>query len=172
MTWEDSIPPSPPTRPSLSVQDKTTRIKWQAPAQKDKNDACYYRIYASDSYPVDTGDGRNLMESRTDSTCYTFISKEPWKQQLYWAVTAVDRFGNESLPLTFNAPPEGIDIIEGNLPDIPQGHILIISDVTGKELVRLPASTKDWPENIRDGLFRLSLLGPDGQVQIIGITLR
>ena len=172
MTWEDSIPPSPPTRPSLSMQDKTTRIKWQAPAQKGKNDACYYRIYASDSYPVDTGDGRKLMESRTDSTCYTFISKEPWKQQLYWAVTAVDRFGNESLPLTFKAPPEGIDIIEGNLPDIPQGHILIISDVTGKELVRLPASTKDWPENIRDGLFRLSLLGPDGQVQIIGITLR
>lgn len=172
MTWEDSIPPSSPACPSFTAEGNMTRIEWKAPESKDNRDTCYYRIYASNSYPVDTDNIRNLQEARTDSTCYTFMPRMPWQQQLYWAVTAVDRFGNESLPLALNTPPKGTDIVEGGLPDIPQGCILIISDAAGQELVRMPSSARVWPEKLRDGLFRLSLLHPDGQVETIGITLR
>lgn len=59
-----------------------------------------YNIYASSTYPVDTGDPRNLIAVRRKGNSITM--KTP--RQLYIAVTATDRYGNESEPLQQEPP--------------------------------------------------------------------
>ena len=133
----------------------------------------YYRIYASDCYPVDTNLPQNLIASRIDSTRYVHAPAFPWQQRMYWAVTAVDRFGNESLPLSFNAPRENSPQIFSNLlPAIPPGATLIVTDATGEELMRLPSSATQLPDTLGKGFFRLTLLMPDGETRFIGICVR
>lgn len=99
MTWTDSIAPSTPTNPIFISPERGVHLQWTA--STDNLSPVYYRVYASDTYPVDTHNPANLIEARTDSTHYTYVPEVPWQEYLYWAVTAVDRCGNESEPLEF-----------------------------------------------------------------------
>lgn len=99
MTWTDSIAPSTPTNPVFISPERGVHLQWTA--STDNLSPVYYRVYASDTYPVDTHNPTNLIEARTDSTHYTYVPEVPWQEYLYWAVTAVDRCGNESEPLEF-----------------------------------------------------------------------
>jgi hypothetical protein len=56
----------------------------------------YYRISASNSYPIDTNDGRNLLEVRWEGDTYEFRPQSPWELKRHYAVTAVNRYGMES----------------------------------------------------------------------------
>ena len=99
MTWTDSIAPSTPTNPVFISPERGVHLQWTA--STDNLSPVYYRVYASDTYPIDTHNPANLIEARTDSTHYTYVPEVPWQEYLYWAVTAVDRCGNESEPLEF-----------------------------------------------------------------------
>lgn len=101
MTWQDSIPPAAPSNPQFASLRKGAKFRWNAPRTNEK---LFYRIYASNSYPVDINQAENLIEIRTDATEYTFTPEYPWQEKAYWSVTAVDRFGNESIPLEMNLP--------------------------------------------------------------------
>lgn len=100
MTWADSIPPSPPSEPIFRPLEHGVHLQWKASSEEN----IYYRIYASDTHPVDTSDPACLIHPRTESTEYTYIPEVPWQEYLYWAVTAVDRYGNESEPVEFFLP--------------------------------------------------------------------
>lgn len=103
MTWVDSICPSAPANPVFVPLEKGVRLSWSQSTDNLPAPVCY-RIYASDNYPVDISQASNLIELRTDSTSYIFTPEVPWEERLYWAVTAVDRCGNESSPLEMNRP--------------------------------------------------------------------
>lgn len=103
MTWIDSIAPSAPTKPYFMPLTKGVKLSWSA-SSDNLPAPVYYRIYASNTYPVDITQPSNLIEARTDSTSYTFQPEVPWEERIYWAVTAVDRCGNESSPLEMNLP--------------------------------------------------------------------
>lgn len=103
MTWIDSIAPSAPTKPYFMPLTKGVKLSWSA-SSDNLPAPVYYRIYASNTYPVDITQPSNLIEVRTDSTSYTFQPEVPWEERIYWAVTAVDRCGNESSPLEMNLP--------------------------------------------------------------------
>lgn len=172
MTWGDSIAPSVPTCYTFNIDSKKATMEWGVSTDNTAG-GVYYRIYASDCYPVDTNLPQNLIASRIDSTRYVHAPAFPWQQRMYWAVTAVDRFGNESLPLSFNAPRENSPQIFSNLlPAIPSGATLIVTDATGEELMRLPSSATQLPDTLGKGFFRLTLLMPDGETRFIGICVR
>ena len=59
-------------------------------------DYLIYNIYASGDYPVDITDARNLISTRQRSN---HITVTHGGRQLNYAVTAIDRYGNESLPV-------------------------------------------------------------------------
>lgn len=96
MTWADSIAPTVPTDTRLKILDKGVKISWKASTDNMQKGGVYYRIYASNTYPVDTNMAENIVETRTDGTEYTFCPTSPWQEKMYWAITAVDRCGNES----------------------------------------------------------------------------
>lgn len=52
----------------------------------------YYNIYRSATYPVDISDARNLVAQRVEGNQITIKSSH----ESYFAVTAMDRYGNES----------------------------------------------------------------------------
>lgn len=103
MTWIDSIAPSVPANPVFIPLDKGVKLSWNA-STDNSSVPVYYRIYASNTYPIDITQASNLIEIRTDSTQYIFCPEVPWQERIYWAVTAVDRYGNESQPLEMNQP--------------------------------------------------------------------
>lgn len=103
MTWIDSIAPSVPANPVFIPLDKGVKLSWKA-STDNSSVPVYYRIYASNTYPIDITQASNLIEIRTDSTQYIFCPEVPWQERIYWAVTAVDRYGNESQPLEMNQP--------------------------------------------------------------------
>lgn len=103
MTWIDSIAPSAPSEPYFQPLDRGVRLSWK-PSTDNLATPVFYRIYASNEYPVNIEAPQNLIEIRTDSTQYTYIPELPWNERIYWAVTATDRCGNESMPLPMNKP--------------------------------------------------------------------
>ena len=97
MPWIDNVPPTAPTR--LNVEKPTEgywRITWQPATDNDKRNAPTYVIYGSDTYPVDTSDPENIVAQRIQGTEYIYAPIRPWTARKYFAVTAVDRCGNES----------------------------------------------------------------------------
>ena len=170
MRWTSQNAPSQPTTPHVKLQGENIQMSWKASESQPRG--IYYRVYASDTYPVDTEKAQNLILSRTDSCQYTFTSSPSQKGGIYWAVTAVNRFGFESAPLALNTPAKDEpSILYGRLPILPKGYTLIVSEATGIEILRTTQPEKDIPRKIGKGFFRLSLLAPDGSITPAGVTV-
>lgn len=88
LTYLDSIAPLPPT---LSIQDngKGAELCWLPVA-----DAKEYVVYASPHTPVDINDAGNIVKAGIRTTHFRIVNPRP----LYYAVTALDAFHNESEP--------------------------------------------------------------------------
>ena len=173
MTWQDSIPPAVPSHPSFHIDGKSLHLGWSASEDNDKRTYVTYRIYASNQYPVDIQKAENLMANGVRATEYLFQPEVPWHQRAYWAVTAVDRYGNESLALELNRPQlVDFQLINDKLPEIPEGCTLIVSDATGQEVLRTTQPTPDWKSSLKKGFYRLTLLHPDGSSELIGTLVQ
>ena len=92
MTWQHSTPPDAPTR--LTVGTKS--LSWTG--ARDASGAPYllYNVYSSRTLPVDVSDARNLVATRLTEPQLTLSQTTDGR---YFAVTAMDRYGNESQPL-------------------------------------------------------------------------
>lgn len=97
MKWQDSVPPSKPELVERKrIKGTMEEISWK-PQQKDGT-YCRYAVYASQKRPVDVGDVRNLL-TVTQNTAYTYNLLNATLYGMHLAVTAIDRYGNESEPL-------------------------------------------------------------------------
>ena len=102
LSWIDSIPPTAPT--DLTVEPITTgytRLRWKAATDNDSLNAPTYVIYASDRLPVDTNNPRHIVAQRVRGTEYIDAPLFPWAAHKHYAVTAIDRYGNESPAATY-----------------------------------------------------------------------
>ncbi len=104
MVWADSIPPSAPAEGSFTLgEEGSIHFRWQGSTDNSTQPVVYH-LYGSDSYPVDTENPKHLIRTHIRTTEYTFSPALPWRIPRYFAVTAADRFGNESAPLALNEP--------------------------------------------------------------------
>lgn len=100
MTWEgDTIAPAKPENMHFTA----SRLAWDpstdyCPASlaipTSSHNYVTYNVYGSDKFPVDTKKAENLLCSRVMATAFNIENLSVTKK--YFAVTAVDRFGNES----------------------------------------------------------------------------
>lgn len=94
MTWASSTKPESPE--SLKVEySSLTRLNWSG-------NTPYYNIYASYDFPVDVNDARNLIAQRIQGTSLSIGTD----RGRFYAVTAMDRYGNESLPAQSYSKPD------------------------------------------------------------------
>jgi uncharacterized lipoprotein YddW (UPF0748 family) len=114
MTWEHAPRPASPSAFTLSAGG----IGWHGTAP-------YYNIYSSRTYPVNTDDPANLVAVRLAATSLALPT-----DGRYFAVTAMDRFGNESTPLQSHSRPQ---------TDAPAAELLGCDGTT----LRLPTQARD-----------------------------
>lgn len=98
MTWEHATAPVAPGR----LKAEGTLLSWLPAQSSDRQGPLSYNVYSSTAYPVNTADARNLVRIRMPQCA---IRIPEYDGTRYYAVTAVDRFGNES-PATQFARPE------------------------------------------------------------------
>ena len=87
------------------------------------------RVTISDLMPPLT------LNGRLTHTEYEYTPISPWRQKRYFAVTAADRFGNESAPLELNA------ISETDMPLLNDGDILTLPEIKEAKTVKIFTAT-------------------------------
>ena len=92
MTWQSNERPATPQLVSRERQGVNERLQWQP------QEGCRFVIYASDQSPVNTNEARNIVKVTYD-TDYTYSMLGAYYHNYHLAITALDRYGNESLPL-------------------------------------------------------------------------
>lgn len=97
ISWIDNVPPTSPTHVKSEQTDNTVQLTWTS-ATDDTEGKMRYNLYASHTYPVDTDNPAHLVRAYLTDTCYTH-QLAPYQPVQHYAVTAIDRCGNESEPL-------------------------------------------------------------------------
>ena len=170
MVWQDSIAPAQPVNGVISFRNDSVMINWDK-ADSSKTEEASYRIYASDFYPVDINDGKNIicLKHGSNSFCY---SLKAGKIKRFWAITATDRYGNESSPLEINRPADDERIISVNkLPEAPEGCIIVVNDITGMELFRTKSAPDELIKKLQKGVYSIQYLLPDGKQENITLIM-
>ena len=105
MTWQWNQQPTAPTQ--LSVRRSTSADKLSWSGAQDRSGAPYllYNIYAALTPDIDTSEPRNLIATRQKGTKMTVPHSTG--RTVYYAVCALDRYGNESQPVYSDAPSAG-----------------------------------------------------------------
>lgn len=139
-----------------------------------------YNVYCSREYPVNTDDARNLVMVRLRKTGM-IIPRDPSR---YYAVTATDRYGNESRPLqekhtdcdaTPARLPDGLLECDGKRLSLPKkSNVLDASFVTIETLQGDIVATRQYKGNTADvsrlpeGMYVLRSLGRKGVSHRLG----
>lgn len=93
MTWQSA---SKPETPRLVIRKNgggvNEYVEWIAV------EGCRYVIYASSESPIDINNAKNIVKV-TSETNYTYNLLGAYYRNYHLAITALDRYGNESLPL-------------------------------------------------------------------------
>ena len=102
MTWAWNEAPDSPTRLDLSRGSSTDRLTWSGAVDRSRASYLLYNVYASTTPDVDVSEPRNLIATRLQSQ--QLYVPHTNGQTVYYAVTALDRYGNESSPVYTDAP--------------------------------------------------------------------
>ncbi len=101
MTWKDSLPPGQPTNLVVhNVGGGKFNLQWQRPsAAVDGDPARRYVVYRSPSRPVDIANAVNIVViiAAADTNFLDEVF-HPTSMRYFYAVTALDKGNNESLP--------------------------------------------------------------------------
>lgn len=177
MTWMDSIPPSIPASPVMQLSaNGSVRMMWQMSVDNSRQ-AVVYHLYASDTYPVDINDPKNLLETHLSATEYEYVPILPWRQKRYFAITAADRFGNESAPLEMNVASD-MDIPLLNkgdmlyLPEQKDAQAISIQDVTGTEIRRMEYARQLSIRQLPVGFYTIYIITGKGKPILAGTIIK
>ena len=102
MPWLEATPPATPQGLQGEQSKYTLTLTWHP------EEAVTYNIYSSTTYPVDTTDPKNLCRAYSRDTAYT-VAMPSLSQPRHYAVTAIDRYGNESQAAQWRNTKERIE---------------------------------------------------------------
>ena len=108
MTWASSEQPAPPT--DIRYDLSTHTLSWKPADAALSSPSLLYNIYASTQWPVDTDNPANLvkMRCRECSVMAPILSggTEESSTPVFYAVTAINRYGIESQPVQAYQPTD------------------------------------------------------------------
>ena len=96
MTWAGKQAPSAVAQLNVKRGMTADIISWQKAVDHSDGDYLLYNVYASESLPVDINNPENLIAVRQRELSVTVPHKG---RPLYYAVTAMNRYGQESQPI-------------------------------------------------------------------------
>jgi uncharacterized lipoprotein YddW (UPF0748 family) len=117
--WIDSIPPTVPTNLQIQRKGLSTMLTWTHSSDNDTRNLPNYIVYGSDAWPVDTSTPKNILAIRVADNTYTYNKEWNLPIKRYFAITAIDRYGNESNALQQTRPhvpiPPSFNLLKGKL---------------------------------------------------------
>ena len=159
-----------PHQPTLIMVEKN-RIEWQ------KQNNTTYNLYSSRTWPVDISKAENLMLYRQESSSVD-IPDDP---SHYYALTAMDRYGNESDVVQCQNQPEAnqSSLIpnDGNRAILPNwikecDGIVMLCDINGTPIKRLQQTGNAVNiKQVTDGFYQLRSLNANGISHRLGFIL-
>ena len=179
MTWENNKLPTPPSELNTSEEQGKAIISWRGGRSANNSPYILYNVYASTSYPVDVTDARNLIAMRYAKNR---IVVSPRNAQMYFAVTSIDRYGNESQPLQTGKATGGVKselkmlaYSDGkvSLPksaDATWGRVWVVETLQGQHVATLSSmADKLDVRSINDGVYVLRALNSKGVGHRLGV---
>ena len=177
MTWQSSILPSPPRGISLNSEGSNLRIRWWGAKNNSNSPTLYYNVYCSTQFPVDTKDVRNLIAHHLTKESLSIRDDDG---RHYYAVTVMDRYGNESAPVRSNIIVEPtIEYLKNDgtrlqLPEIDRDYgtrYIRIESLAGNAVL-LRAYTSTTKEiiirTLPDGVYRVKAVDKNKVARHIG----
>ena len=184
MTWEGKREVKAPKNLTIKKCGKNTaRLSWSH--TDDKHDGMlYYNVYASHECPVDISDARNLILPRTPLSSIII----PLDASRHYAITAMDRYGNESAPLqeygsgngTGPQPTKATEFLpcDGHTLTLPDKGSTLDADYVAIETlqgtvvaVRPYTGTTLDVNRLNNGLYILRSLGRKGRTHRLGFFM-
>lgn len=175
LIWISNEKPGKPT--SIRVERFATADHLAWGDGKDNSDGNYlqYNVYASNTYPVDITDARNILMCKLKTNEISIKHNNLYGIPQNYAVTALDRYGNESEAIYTQRAAEGLfDCSMGymlRMPKLPNNidaKYLVIENVK-KEIVNVCPYESDIDINtIRDGVYTLRTMGKKAVTHRIG----
>ena len=172
MTWQDNIAPTAPTEPFYELQTNgEVKLAWSA--SKDNHDLpVVYHLYASSNYPVDTNNANNLLATYLKGNQITLPDGEG-----YFAVTAADRYGNESAPVALNTAPEvesptlnqGNKLVLPQLEDVPE---ILICNALGETISKVSYQPEISLKLLPEGFYLVYTWNEEGEKKFLGTILK
>ena len=179
MTWENNKLPAPPSDLNMSEEQGKAIVSWRGGRSTNNSPYILYNVYASTSYPVDVTDAHNLIAMRYAKNR---IVVSPRNAQMYFAVTSIDRYGNESQPLQTRKTAGGVKnelkmlaYSDGkvSLPksaDATWGRIWVVETLQGQHVTTLSSmADKLDVRSINDGVYVLRALNSRGVGHRLGM---
>lgn len=130
LTWESNTSPASPTGLYITQTSDGIRLSWDR-----LSNGLRANIYRSHSWPVNTGDATNMFYTYLTENAITVTSSLPQSMQPYYVLTIIDRYGNESEPVAFNAPQRTAETLCKGTIRMENGRLLVPVDNKAEYLV-------------------------------------
>ena len=179
MTWAQSIAPTAPTRLNVERTQGGDNLTWYGATDRSDGPYLLYNIYASTEEPVDISRAENLIATRRTATTLS-IRRKADKPMLHYAVTALDRYGNESQPIRSvdNSPAPVIVTAllpnDGKMLTVPlrntfDADLLVVCDLKGRKLRNYINRPQINISQLPEGMYLLKSLDKKRRMHRLGI---
>lgn len=149
--WADSIAPSAPQALTCVRESRTVYLNWKTSTDNDTQNIPTYVVYASNRYPVDVAQAGNIVAAYIKGSNHNNPDTKK-----YFAVTAIDRYGNESEPAQL-PPPATYQ------KQKVEADYITITDVVGYSLITEPYKGVLPMDKLNNGVYKVIYL-KDGKI--------
>ena len=179
MTWAGQPSPTPPAQLSVRRTAEGDQLSWSGATDRSDGPYLLYNVYASTEPVVDISNPANLVAVRRPWTTLT-MRRQAHRQPLYYAVTAVDRYGQESAAcqefdpsLPAAAASRGVAALplistDGQTLTVPHRHgaldatHLVVCSPVGTVVRTFPYAQQLSVSTLPDGFYELRSLNRKG----------
>jgi len=168
MKWLDNTAPTRPMDLSSNRIGSTVQLSWQPSTDNDSRTAPYYIVYASDKFPVDISKPYNIVAHDIRENHFAYKEDPAKENKRYFAVTATDRFGNESAAIQLTLPENTFQLSQDSLllqlPKSNEFENVTITDLTGRCVLHSKYEEKISLKSLQKGLYKVLFTDKNGQI--------
>lgn len=182
MTWQSAVCPLPPLMLNVKRTADGDLLTWSGAKDLSGGPYLIYNVYSSTTWPVDINDARNLIATRCTGHTLLAGRRKSDNTQRYYSVTAMDRYGNESKPVS-TAPEKTYKsdkhlimndgrtlMLPGKSPTI-DAEYLTIETLQGSIVDTQRYDSRISIAHLPEGMYVLRTLGRKGVTHRIGFFI-
>ena len=177
MTWLSDKVPDGPDDICITRTDSADYLSWSGATDHSGGPYLMYNIYASTQMPVDVNRAENLVAMRVRGNSICFRRKKH-ESPLHYAVTAIDRYGNESISEDLSAKSQVPALTPSEeekdalsypwlteyVETLPDAAFVMIHSLSGVNVRILPFHQgKVDVSSLPDGVYTIRSLNQKGQ---------